>query len=37
MLMQSRAFRWRKVAQKEGQAGTVWLAFELDRGDCAFR
>ena len=36
MLIQSRAFPWRKVAQKEGNAGTVWLAFELDCGDCAF-
>lgn len=36
MLMQSRAFPRLKVAQKEGNAGTVWLAFELDCGDCAF-
>jgi hypothetical protein len=36
MLMQSRAFPWRKVAQKEGNTGTVWLAFELDCGDGAF-
>jgi hypothetical protein len=36
MLMQSRAFPWRKVAQEERNAGAVWLAFELDCGDCAF-
>jgi hypothetical protein len=36
MLVQSRALPGRKVAQKEGNAGTVWLAFELDCGDCAF-
>ena len=33
MLMQSRAFPWRKVAQKEGNAGAVRLAFKLDCGD----
>jgi hypothetical protein len=36
MLMQPRAFPWRKIAEKEAHAGTVWLAFELDCGDCAF-
>ncbi len=36
MPMQSWAFPWRKIAQKEGNASTVWLAFELDCGDCAF-
>ena len=36
MPMQPRAFPRRKVAQKERNAGTVWLAFELDCGDCAF-
>ena len=35
MLMQSRAFPWRKVAQKEGNAGAVGRAFELDAGDGA--
>lgn len=36
MLMQSRTFPWPKIAQKEGKGGTVWLALELDGGDCAF-
>jgi hypothetical protein len=36
MLMQSWAFPWRKVPLKEGNTGTVRLAFELDCGDCAF-
>src|SRR5262249_27371459 len=35
MLMQTRAFPWRKVALKEGDASPVWLAFELDCGDSA--
>jgi hypothetical protein len=35
MLVQPRAFSWRQVAMKEGNAGTVWLAFELDFGDWA--
>jgi hypothetical protein len=36
MLMQSRAFPGRKVAKEKGNAGTVWLAFELHTGNCAF-
>jgi hypothetical protein len=36
MFMQSWTFPWCEVAQKEGDAGTVWLTFEFDRGDCAF-
>jgi hypothetical protein len=34
--MQARAFPWRKVAQKERNASTVWLAFELNCSDFAF-
>jgi hypothetical protein len=36
MLMQSGSFAWLKVADEEGNAGTVWLTFELDSGDHAF-
>jgi hypothetical protein len=25
-----------RLRRKKRHAGTVWLAFELDRGDCAF-
>ena len=35
MLMQSRTFPRLKVADEERNAGTVGLAFELNRGDCA--
>jgi hypothetical protein len=33
--MQSRTFPGLKVANEKGDAGAVWLAFELDSGDCA--
>jgi hypothetical protein len=36
MSVQPRTFAWRQVAMKQGNAGTVWLAFELDFGDWAF-
>jgi len=35
MFVQSRTFPGLKVADEEGNAGTVWLAFEFDEGDCA--
>jgi len=34
--VQPRTLPWAQVAMKEGNAGTVWLAFELDFGDRAF-
>jgi len=36
MLMQSRTFTGLKVTDEKGNAGAVWLAFELNSGDCAF-
>src|ERR1700688_598597 len=35
MLMQSRTFPGLKLPSEKGDAGTVWLALELHRGDCA--
>lgn len=36
MPVQSWAFPLYKVAQKKGDTGAVWLAFEFDCGGCAF-
>jgi hypothetical protein len=36
MFVQSRTFSWRQVAIEEGNASTIWFAFELDFGDWAF-